>query len=301
MAHHKTSVAANTPCTDGRHVFALWSSNDLAAFDLDGNLLWLRGLTYDYPNASNSLGMASSLALIDGTLITMIENDSESYSLGIDPATGINRWKLPRPKAANWTTPAAWQPEPSARPAALLQSSRGIAAVDPATGSTLWEYTDGASTTSSSTVANGIVFAPSHGITALKPASGQSSPGQLWRTRQISPATMSPLVMAGSIYTINGAGILTAASAETGGIRWKLRLAGPFSGSPIGDGARILVTNEKGLVQIVDATGEEGKLAGQLQLPLREEPAELILATPALLPGTVFIRTDGTLWRLDAK
>ena len=26
------------------------------AFDQDGNLLWLRGLTYDYANASNSLG-----------------------------------------------------------------------------------------------------------------------------------------------------------------------------------------------------------------------------------------------------
>ncbi|MEZ6045278.1 MAG: hypothetical protein R3C11_06785 [Planctomycetaceae bacterium] len=35
-------------------------SNDIACLDLDGNLLWYRGLTYDYPNASNSLGMSSS-------------------------------------------------------------------------------------------------------------------------------------------------------------------------------------------------------------------------------------------------
>ena len=35
MAHPKTAVAACTPCSDGQRVFALWSCNDLAAFDLD--------------------------------------------------------------------------------------------------------------------------------------------------------------------------------------------------------------------------------------------------------------------------
>src|SRR5215204_125135 len=49
MSHPKTSIAAGTPCSDGKCVYALWSSNDLAAFDLDGNLQWLRGLTADYP------------------------------------------------------------------------------------------------------------------------------------------------------------------------------------------------------------------------------------------------------------
>ena len=69
MSHPKTSVAAGTPCSDGRRVFALWSCNDLAAFDLDGNLLWVRGLTADYPNASNSLGMASSPIVIGDTVV----------------------------------------------------------------------------------------------------------------------------------------------------------------------------------------------------------------------------------------
>ena len=35
MTHNKTCVAAATPCSDGEHVFALYSSNDLFAFDLD--------------------------------------------------------------------------------------------------------------------------------------------------------------------------------------------------------------------------------------------------------------------------
>ena len=46
-----SAVAANTPCSDGKRVFAFYSSNDLAALDLDGNLLWYRGLASDYPEA----------------------------------------------------------------------------------------------------------------------------------------------------------------------------------------------------------------------------------------------------------
>ncbi len=115
MCQPKNCVAASSPCSDGRHIFALWSSNDLAAFDLDGNLLWVRGLTADYPNASNSLGMASSPIVIGETVVTMIENDSESYSLGIDVATGRNLWKLDRPKAANWTSPVPWRADAHAR------------------------------------------------------------------------------------------------------------------------------------------------------------------------------------------
>ena len=60
MSHNKTNVAAPTPASDGERIYALFSSNDLICVDLDGNVKWMRGLTLDYPNASNSLGMASS-------------------------------------------------------------------------------------------------------------------------------------------------------------------------------------------------------------------------------------------------
>jgi outer membrane protein assembly factor BamB len=298
MSHDKTAVAACTPCSDGRHVFAIWSCNDVAAFDLDGNLQWLRGLTADYPNASNSLGMASSPIVIGGTLVTMIENDSESYTLGLDVKTGRNLWKLDRPKVANWTSPVPWRANAKADPIVILQSSKGLAGVDPVSGSVLWEYTDGASTTSSSVVAAGVVYAPSNGITALTPAAGASAPSQLWRSKQINPATISPVALDGRIFTTNGAGVLTAADLQTGDIRWKLRLTGPFSGSPVGAGQHLVAVSEKGLVQIVDLAAPEGAVAGSLQLPLKAETKELILCTPALGDAHIFLRTDSTLWRL---
>ena len=298
MSHAKTSVAASTPCSDGRRVFALWSCNDLAAFDLDGNLLWVRGLTADYPNASNSLGMASSPIIIGDTVVAMIENDSESYTLGIDANTGRNVWKLERPKAANWTSPLAWRADAKAAPIALLQSSKGILAVDPSTGSRLWDYPEGASTMSSSVVAAGVIYAPSNGVTALTPQSSGAAPAQLWRSKQLNPSTISPIVLGDRIFSVNGAGVITTAAVKTGEIGWKLRLTGPFSSSPVGAGQRLLMVNEKGLVQIVDISAPEGAVLGQLQLPLKEAAKETILCTPALSTRHVFLRSDSTLWRL---
>jgi len=39
MCHEKTAVAAPTPASDGERIYALYSSNDVACFDLEGNLL----------------------------------------------------------------------------------------------------------------------------------------------------------------------------------------------------------------------------------------------------------------------
>jgi outer membrane protein assembly factor BamB len=298
MSHPKTSVAAPTPCSDGSRIFAIWSSNDLAAFDLEGNLLWLRGLTADYANASNSLGMASSPIVIGTTVVVMIENDSESYSLGIDTATGRNSWKLERPKSANWTSPISWRMDAQSNPVAVLQSSKGLLAVDAGSGSKLWEYTGGASTMSSSVVADGKVFAVSNGITALAPKTNSNTPTQVWNSRQINPATVSPLVLGGQLFSINGAGIITSADTATGQVKWKVRLTGPFSSSPVGAGPYLVAVNEAGLVQVVDIAGSEGVSAGQFQLPLNQAAKELILCTPALSAGHLFVRSDSNLWRL---
>ncbi|MEO8350565.1 MAG: PQQ-binding-like beta-propeller repeat protein [Chthoniobacteraceae bacterium] len=298
-SHPKTSIASCTPCSDGRErVFAMWSCNDVAAFDLDGQLLWLRALTVDYPNASNSLGMASSPIVIGETLVVMIENDSESYALGLDVKTGRNLWKLNRPKVANWTSPVAWQADPAAGPVAVLQSGEGVIGVDPASGSQLWDYPNGASTMSSPVVADGVIFTPSNGLTALVPGGSGGAPEILWQARQLNPSTISPLALGGRIYSINGAGVIATADAKTGETGWKLRLKGPFSSSPVGAKNRLLVVNETGLVQVVEIAGEEGKAAATLQLPLKAEAKELILSTPSLSGDHVFIRGDSTLWRL---
>ena len=294
MCHKKTSIAAPTPVTDGRFLFALFSSNDLFCLDLDGNLRWLRGLTVDYPNARNSLGMASSLLLAGGLLVAQIENDSESFTAGLSRTGGMNQWRIQRPKSANWTTATVYRTE-SGRDLVLLQSSKGIHAVNPENGEVVWHYNDGASTIPSSVLAAGVLYVPSHGITALELAPDGASFNQKWRSSRLRPGTASPLVHRDRIYSINNAGVLTCGDTDSGNRLWQLRLDGPFGGSPVVADNHLYAFSEEGRVQVVDLSAPEGRIAGEMDL------GEMIQCSPAISSGALYIRSDRRIWKIARK
>jgi outer membrane protein assembly factor BamB len=291
MCHEKTSVAAPTPASDGERVFAIFSSNDIFCLDLDGNLLWLRGLTRDYPNASNSLGMSSSLVVAEETVIAQVENDSESFTAGLDARTGVNRWKRDRPRQANWTSPLL-VPRTGGRTLVALQSSKGVLAVEPATGREVWNYSEGASTIPSGAVGADVLFVPSSGLTALKSNTGSAAPEKLWRSSQLRPGTASPLVLGGHVFALNDAGVLNCGDVTNGNRVWQLRLKGPFSASPVSAGSHLYLVNEKGLAQVVDTSKPEGAVVGELDL------RQTILGTPSIAGGALYVRSDRKLCKI---
>src|SRR5579871_691897 len=140
LCHPKMCNATPTPASDGKRVFAFFSSNDVVCVDLEGNLQWMRGMTYDYPNASNSLGMSSSPVVLGETLIVMVENLSESFTAGLDVATGANRWKLDRPQLDNWTSPTVLPGKMREDDLVILQSIKGLTALRPYTGYEVWHF-----------------------------------------------------------------------------------------------------------------------------------------------------------------
>lgn len=294
MSHKKTNVAAPTPASDGERIYALYSSNDLICLNLDGNPVWMRGLTLDYPNASNSLGMASSPMVAGDTLVAQIENDSESFAAGFDLLSGENKWKQDRPKAANWTSPTILQIGDDK--VVALQSSKGIVGVLPGTGSPVFEYTSGASTIPSSVASGDQLFIPSNGLTAISASTSGAEPKKLWNESAQRPGTASPLVIGDKVYIINNAGVLNCANRETGERLWRTRLKGPLSSSPVaGSGNLIYAFSETGIGQVVDLSGEEGTVTSEFEL------GETILSTPSLDQNGIYIRSDGQLWKFSGE
>ena len=290
MCHGKTSVAAPTPCSDGKNIFAVYSSNDVICLDLDGNLQWLRGLTADYANVSNSLGVSSSPLLIGRAVIVQVENDSESYTLGLNKKTGVNLWKLNRPKAANWTSPVRLT-----NTLIALQSKNGIDAIRAADGSKAWSYDGGASTIPSSTLRGGVLYVPSHGITALElnKADAENTPKELWQSRRLSPGTGSPVVLGDKVFTTNKAGVLTAGNLKTGERLWQTRLKGPFSATHVATATHLYCVNETGLLQVVDTRGKEGEITGTLNLD------DQILSSPAVGGGAIYVRSNAKIYKIS--
>ncbi len=293
LCHPKSSVAAPTPASDGRRIYAVFSSNDLVCLDLEGNLIWLRGLTRDYPKAGNNLGLSSSLVVVGDVVVAMSENESDSFTAGLDAATGVNRWKMNRPKEANWTSPIVI-PAAGGGNLVVLQSDKGVTAIDPATGKLAWEALSKADTIPSPTLVGDIMYVPGDGITALK-LNASNSPVQLWKVSQLATGTASPLALGDRLFIVNRASVLTCADAADGKRLWQLRLQGPFSATPVAAGNTLFCVSEKGVLQAVDTTKPEGEIVSTLDLK------ETILATPAIANGALYLRSDATLWKLKSS
>ena len=290
MTQSKTSVAAPTPVSDGQRIFAQFSSNDLICLDLDGNLLWLRGLTRDYPNASNSIGLSSSPVVVGDALIVQVETDCDSFVAGIDVATGVNRWKRERPHNRNWSSPVVFADKPG-RQVVAIQGLGGVITVLPATGETVWNRTNESANISSPTPGDGVLYISSRALVALQADSESHTPKELWRNHLIAPGTSSPLVLGDRVFTLAGAGKLSCGKAATGERLWTLQLKGPFSSSLVAAGGKLYAVNEKGIVFIVDISKPQGEILSQLDL------GQTILCTPAIANGAIYIRSDGKLWK----
>ncbi|HET6882678.1 MAG TPA: PQQ-binding-like beta-propeller repeat protein [Pirellulales bacterium] len=288
LCHPTMAVAAPTPASDGQFVVAFFSSNDLACFDLSGNLVWLRGLGYDYPTAANDVGMASSPIIIDDTVVVQVENKGESFAAGIDLTTGLTQWRHDREHAMNWTSPAVYRHD--GQTLVLLQSPGRLTVYEPKTGEQRWEHAVGCSIIPSAVSDSRFVYLPAAGLTALKAADGK--PEVAWQDNKLGPANASPIVVGERAYTINSASALTCADAASGKIAWRARLTGPFWATPLIAGDHLYCVSDKGLAQVVEL-GESGKVVSQFDF------AEAILASPAAADGALYFRSDSHLWKIS--
>jgi outer membrane protein assembly factor BamB len=290
LTHPFSAVAAPTPASDGSRIFAFYSSNDLIALDLDGNLLWYRGLAYDYPKAGNDAGMGSSPVVVGDTVVVQVENQGESFAAGIDAATGETRWRLPRDQDGNWVSPVALPALAGHPPVVLLQGRQELVALNAKSGQEFWRFDARCSTISSLAVSDRRIYLPADGLTVLDTRPFPRAPTFVWGANRMQPNSASPLVDEAHVYIINSAGVLVCADAQTGRIRWQQRIGGKHWSTPAIAGNRLYCFNQDGQAKIVEL-GRKPKVIASTDL---EEP---ILASPAVADNAIFIRSDRHLWK----
>jgi len=284
--------AAPTPASDGERVFALYSSCELVCFDLDGNMQWLRSLAMEHPSTRNDVGMASSPIAIGGTVIVQLENQGESYAAAIDAATGVTRWRVPRDHSSCWATPI---PLPGGGidggDAVLFQGRDGLAAHDVATGKKVWHFGASAHTVATGVVADGVVYLTANGLHALRGDAATGKTDELWQEPGPASGNASPIVAGQRYFVTKSSGVLACGDVADGSVLWQTRMTGPFWASPLLADGHIYAVSHRGLLQVVDVRGEEGKVVGEKQL----DPG--LLACPVAADGSLFIRSDGHLWK----
>jgi outer membrane protein assembly factor BamB len=281
-------MAVPTPATYGRRVYALFGTGDLVCVDFDGKPVWLRSLAQEYGPFRNRWGMAASPVLVGDLLVVQVDHWGKSYLLGIEAATGRNRWKTGRDVSVNWTSPLAVQVAGKTQIVAV--GTETVKGYDAATGAELWTVRGVQTQCIPSPVArDGLLYAISgrnHYTLAIR-LDGRT--GDLtkthvqWKARGGAAYVPSPVCLGRHYYYVEDNGWGNCLDAVTGKRVWRERMGSKHQASLVAGDGKVYFTGETGVITVVKA-GEKFEVLAKNDLE------EDIVASPAVSGGRLFIR-----------
>jgi outer membrane protein assembly factor BamB len=257
--HPKSSHCSSTPATDGKHVVAIFGSEGLFCFDMEGNLAWRKDLGpmdsafYRVPTAQ--WGFASSPVIHDGKVVVLCDVLTNSFIAAFDLTDGRELWRTLRQDVPTWGTPTVVKVGDQTQ--VLVNGDQHSGAYDFATGREIWRLRGaGDIPVPTPIVANGIAYLTSaHGnvspIRAIHlEAHGDITPSEqdgtnaaiLWSHPHLGNYMQTPIVVGDQLYACLDMGVLTCFDAKTGATRYRERLgsgAEGFTSSPVSDGRNL--------------------------------------------------------------
>jgi outer membrane protein assembly factor BamB len=319
----RNNMASPSPVTDGKYVFFLYGSGDLAGFDYEGRKLWSRNIETEYGNLALKFGYGSSPLLHRNRLfIIAIRRNKpyrppeaaeplDSYLMALDPETGHTLWKQQRRTNAfdegmeTYSTPV-----PFVRYGGVEILNTGadfITAHDPETGTELWRFEYWTRKVRDSRVipslvtGDGLIFGARHkhgGLFALKPGDldSPSWPHIVWEFDGPVPDCSTPLYYQKRLYVLDGiksGKVVTCLDPKTGLGIWQGKIGGrgPWRASLTGADGKLYCINETGEIVVLAAGGNQFKVI--FETKIEESP---IQSSIAIAGGHLFIRTARNLY-----
>ena len=312
--HIKATYANSTPATDGRIVVAWFGSQGVYAYDVNGRLLWKVDLgrmdlgAYDVPTVE--WGSASSPIIWKDLVILQCDTQADSFIVALNANTGETVWKTDRDELPSWGTPTV--ATTSKGEELIANASNFIRGYDPRTGKELWRLGRSSKITAPTpvfaddilVVASGrgperpifVVKAGARGDLTL-PEGKTSSDAIMWSRTGRGSYMPTPLIYKGNLYVLANNGTFDAYNLKTGEELYRQRLplvGNGFSASPIASDGKIYLSNEDGEILVV-AAGDKFAHLGTNSM------GELLMATPALSDGVMYVRTAQSLFAVGRK
>jgi outer membrane protein assembly factor BamB len=312
--HIKSTYANSSPATDGRIVVAWFGSQGVYAYDLKGRFLWKVDLgridlgAYDIP--TYEWGPASSPIIWNGLVILQCDTQNDSFLLALDAATGKTVWKTDRDELPSWGTPTI--ATTATGPVLVANASNFIRGYDPSTGKELWRLGGSSKITAPTPVFGEGLFVvasgrgPERPIFVVRPnARGDltlpdgktASDSIVWSRTGRGSYMPTPLIYNGVLYVLANNGLFDAYDLRTGNELYRQRLTtvgSGFSASPVAADGRIYLANEDGEILVIAAGEKFNHLA-------TNSMGELLMATPALSDGVMYVRSSTSLFAIGRK
>ncbi len=302
--HRWSSYASSTPAVDADFVYVSFCKEKtayLAAFDHSGTRKW----NTDLGRFESQHGFGSSPMLYKDLVVIGYEQlERESHVIALDRISGDVRWKTPRPsRRTAYGTPCVYDGESG--PELLVTSgANGVCSLDPKTGTVNW----GANvfdkrSVSSPTFGAGLVFGTcgsgggGNYLVAVR-AGGKGDVTEshvAYIRRQSIPYVPTSLYKDGRLFLWSDKGVVACIDAATGDEKWRGRVTGAFTGSPIWIQGNLYAMSHEGELFVVSATADEFKIVAQ------NDVGELSRATPAVASGRLYLRTVSHLISVGGK
>lgn len=261
----KQNMASPSPVTDGRSVWALTGTGVLTSLDFDGNVRWTADIQKRVGEFQLMWGYASSPALVDGNVVVQVLHGSggpaRSLLIAFKGDTGEVLWEHERKTDARAECPDAYTTPVLARVDSgrqlIVSGADYVTAHDPANGREIWR-------------------------------SGGLNPGHDPNYRVCpSPLIVGDIVIAASrvkpviAVQLGGSGDVTDSRRL-----WQYERGGPDVPTPVSDGKRVYIVNDRGLATCLDVR------SGAVEWGPERTAVGTVSASPVLACGRVYITNE---------
>lgn len=291
--HQTHTYAAGSPVTDGKLLFASFSSRGIFAYTLDGQLRW----QVDLGDMQTRFGWGEAVtpAIADNKLIVNWDQEKGSFLTALDAETGKTLWRVERPEeVTSWNTPLIVNN--GDRTLVVVNGTHRVKAYDVDNGQEVWAC--GGQTVNA--IPSPLQFKDTIiALSGYRAAAGFAIPinsqGDVtnsttlrWKVEQGTPYVPSPALSGDRLYfTQANSDVLTVINANTGktiGARKRLSGVGSLYASPLVAGNHVYFAGREGTTVVI-------KDDDSLETVSVNSLGEPIDASPIAVENQLFLRT----------
>lgn len=279
--HDKSTHATATVACDGERLFAVFFNAGkvhVTALDLKGQQLWQK----EVGGFTSKFGYAPSPTLHREFVIVAADHEDGGYLVSLHRATGDIRWRTSRPKAFTYSSPIV--ATVGGKEQILISGADKVSSYDPVSGQENWSVKGTTEATCGTLVWDDNTIYASGGYPGTETLAVKADGSDvLWRNKE-KAYVPSMLVHEGYLYSVGDDGIGFCWDAVTGKQKWKARVTGNYSASPLLVNGLIYLISESGDLKIIKANPQKYELVNEIKV------ADEAFATPVACDGRLYLR-----------